>query len=62
MVEATMKNVPVAQVAQVQPAVSRVASASPALGASLKEIAGKLALSLTGSAIFQAIKSSCGIH
>jgi hypothetical protein len=62
MVEATMKNVPVAQVAEVKPAVEEVAKASPTLGTRLKEIGGKIGTSLASSAIFQAIKSCFGIH
>ncbi len=61
MVEATTKNVPVAQIADVQPAVAQVAAASPTLKDRLAGIGGNLGLSLTGSAIFQAIKMVCGI-
>jgi hypothetical protein len=62
LVEATLKNVPVAQIAQVQPAVDQVAGASPTIKAKLLEIGGRLGLSLAGSAIFQAIKMALGVH
>ncbi len=62
MVEATEKNVPVARLAEVQPAVAQLVSASPTMRARLLEIGGKLGLSLTGSAVFQAIKTAFGIH
>jgi hypothetical protein len=46
----------------VQPAVAEVAAASTSLKARLAEIAGKFGLSLTGSAIFQALKRVLDIH
>jgi hypothetical protein len=62
MIRAAESNIPVARVAEVQPAVAQVAAASPTLKKRLADIGGKLGLSLAGSAIFQAIKMVLGIH
>jgi hypothetical protein len=59
LVEATHKDIPVAQVA---PALETVAKASPTLAQRLKDIGSKIGLSLMASSIFQAIKSYFGIH
>jgi hypothetical protein len=59
LVEATHKDVPVAQVAQ---ATETVAKASPTLGERLRDISGKIGLSLVASALVQGIKMGLGIH
>ena len=46
----------------VKNAATVVATSSPTLGARLTDIAKKLGLSLTGSAIFQGIKMALGLH
>lgn len=58
LIDASEKDIPAAQVAEAANAVSK---ASPTLGERLKDIGSKISLSLASSAIFQGIKSACGI-